>query len=255
MEEKTSIRTLFLNDWDAIFNSIIRIVKERELAEDLIQDLFIKTIEIESKGQYNEEQKFLPFIIKVGRNLIMDYYRKEKRMIMIRDNDEYSVFDTLRTENSNVEDSIIQKERYNEATVILEKLKPKEREIINRRINEELSYAEISKKYDINESTARVRFHDAKINIQKIIKESKLPKLPKLPKKIYLSMSEKTENNIGSLREHLFETLRKLEGGTMKADEAKAMASVAQTIINSAKLELDYKRLAEKNPQIKMLNE
>lgn len=72
--------------------------------------------------------------------------------------------------------------------------------------------------------------------------------------KYSLKMSEETNKNISGLRDHLFSAIEKLEGGTMKADEAKAMASLAQTIINSAKLELDYKSMVEKNPDIKMLN-
>lgn len=73
--------------------------------------------------------------------------------------------------------------------------------------------------------------------------------------KYTLKMSTTTDNNIQGLRDHLFKAIEKLEGGTMKADEAKAMASLAQTIINSAKLELDYKRMIEKQPDIKMLND
>ena len=83
------------------------------------------------------------------------------------------------------------------------------------------------------------------------------PKLSTHPKQTYkysLRMSDTTENNIGSLRGHLFSAIEKLEGGTMKHEEAKAMASLAQTIINSAKLELEYKRMVEKTPNIVMLN-
>jgi len=72
--------------------------------------------------------------------------------------------------------------------------------------------------------------------------------------KYSLRMSEVTENNIGTLRTKLFSAIEKLENGTMKHEEAKAMASLAQTVINSAKLELDYKRMVEKTPDIKMLN-
>lgn len=69
-----------------------------------------------------------------------------------------------------------------------------------------------------------------------------------------LSMSDHTDNNLTGLRNHLFEAIRKLEGGTMRAEEAKAMASLAQTIINSAKLEMEFKLLVSKSPEIKMIN-
>lgn len=77
---------------------------------------------------------------------------------------------------------------------------------------------------------------------------------PKINFTYSIRMSESTENNIGTLRTKLFSAIEKLEKGTMKHEEAKAMASLAQTVINSAKLELEYKRMVEKTPDIKMLN-
>lgn len=69
-----------------------------------------------------------------------------------------------------------------------------------------------------------------------------------------LAMSEQTEDNLSGLRKHLFSAIRKLEGGTMKNEEAKAMAQVAQVIINSAKLEMEFKQLTNDKPDIKMIN-
>lgn len=68
-------------------------------------------------------------------------------------------------------------------------------------------------------------------------------------------MADDKKNNIESLREHLFSAIRKLEKGEMKGDDASSMASLAQVIINSAKLQLDYKKMSDKLPNIKMLNE
>ena len=70
-----------------------------------------------------------------------------------------------------------------------------------------------------------------------------------------LEMSTETQNNLKGLRNHLFEAIRKLEGGTMRADEAKAMAGLAQTIINSAKVEMEYKMLLTDKPNIALLEE
>ena len=70
-----------------------------------------------------------------------------------------------------------------------------------------------------------------------------------------LEMSTETQNNLKGLRNHLFEAIRKLEGGTMRADEAKAMAGLAQTIINSAKVEMEYKLLITDKPNIGLLEE
>lgn len=93
----------------------------------------------------------------------------------------------------------------------------------------------------------------SEINVAKSIVNVKINTKP-ISLKYSLQMSETTDNNIAALRTHLFGAIVKLEGGIMKHEEAKAMASLAQTIINSAKLELDYKRMIEKTPDIKMLN-
>jgi len=68
-----------------------------------------------------------------------------------------------------------------------------------------------------------------------------------------LQMAEKTENNLKGLRKHLFDAIRKLEGGSMKNEDAKTMAQVAQVIINSAKLEMDFKKLTEDKSGVDLL--
>lgn len=76
-------------------------------------------------------------------------------------------------------------------------------------------------------------------------------KLLKIVKPV--EMSEQTEDNLTGLRKHLFSAIRKLEGGTMKNEDAKAMAQVAQVIINSAKLEMEFKQLTNEKPTINMI--
>lgn len=119
---------------------------------------------------------------------------------------------------------------------------------------------ELIRGYGLNETIKYhlVEIHNAEkffseINVAKSSVNVKINTKP-IALKYSLQMSETTDNNIATLRTHLFSAIVKLEGGIMKHEEAKAMASLAQTIINSAKLELDYKRMIEKAPDIKMLN-
>ena len=72
--------------------------------------------------------------------------------------------------------------------------------------------------------------------------------------KNYLEMSDSTKNNIKGLQDHLFNAIKKLEGGTMNSEQAKAMAQLAQTIINSAKLEIDYKKMLSDTPSVPLLD-
>lgn len=121
----------------------------------------------------------------------------------------------------------------------------------------------ISKGFGASEKTEKLCIEEVDLDI-KLASFSDAPKidnseiLNKEPLKLKiikpLEMSEQTEDNLTGLRKHLFSAIRKLEGGTMKNEEAKAMAQVAQVIINSAKLEMEFKQLTNDKPTIKMID-
>lgn len=112
----------------------------------------------------------------------------------------------------------------------------------------------------INGGTLNKKFNDNTINemLSLFIPKKTINILKKNIKQETINiykMAEVTENNLKTLRSHLFEAIRKLEGGAMKSEEAKSMAQLAQTIINSAKLEMEYKKLITEKPDIPMLDE
>jgi RNA polymerase sigma-70 factor (ECF subfamily) len=256
------ITETFIQNRSKIYNQIIKLTKNKGIADDLIQDLFIQMSSVQEKGKYNEELNLLPLIITSAQNLTYDYFRKNKRMHMVRSTDEYDVFDFLSPVESNAESTIIKKQETKEIQELLKHLSIDEKEIVVKRFYEELSYEEIAKKTNKPLGTIKATLFRIKEKLHVIKKENDKRAIKKpfinfnnSQYQYSLKMSDNTENNISGLRNHLFDAIRKLEGGIMKADEAKAMASLAQTIINSAKLELDYKQMIEKQPNIKMLND
>ena len=80
---------------DKIFTSIHLLVKDKFLAEDLFQDCFIKVIDTINAGRYNEEGKFLPWVMRIAHNLCIDYFRKVKRSPSIKTSDDHDIFELI----------------------------------------------------------------------------------------------------------------------------------------------------------------
>ncbi|NNF01962.1 MAG: RNA polymerase subunit sigma-24, partial [Bacteroidia bacterium] len=89
--DEGALGTLVERHKQKIFTSILIVIKNHALAEDVFQDTFIKVIKTLKSGNYKEEGKFLPWVLRIAQNLVIDHFRKNKRMPMVRDTDEYSI--------------------------------------------------------------------------------------------------------------------------------------------------------------------
>ena len=107
---------------DRLFTTIILIVKDRYIAEDLFQETFIKIINNLKRKKYNEEGKFLPWATRIARNLAIDYFRKKQRMPVITNSDGEDVFRTIKTVEDNIEGSIIRNEKESHIRSLIDKL-------------------------------------------------------------------------------------------------------------------------------------
>lgn len=162
-----------------IFSYIYLITKNRTLTEDVFQDTFFKVIQTLKKGQYSEEGKFLPWILRIAKNLIIDYYRKSKKMpsiscVINEEGEEVSIFDVipdLGTENKDFE---FLKRSKQSIRKIISALPKDQREVVIMRIYYDMSFKEIADltKVSINTSLGRMRY--ALINLKKEIEEKKL---------------------------------------------------------------------------------
>ncbi len=158
-----------------IFSSIIVVVKDQQLAEDVFQDTFFKVIQTLKRGQYNEEGKFLPWVIRIARNLIIDHFRRAKKMppvpVYINDEgEEVSVFNTLASDNdeqNNIETNKFKKSIRN----LINELPPDQREVVLMRIYYDMSFKEISEFTNVSINTALGRMRYALFNLKKMIEE------------------------------------------------------------------------------------
>jgi RNA polymerase sigma factor (sigma-70 family) len=160
-----------------IFSSIIVVVKDRQLAEDIFQDTFFKVIQTLKKGQYSEEGKFLPWVVRIARNLIIDHFRRAKKMppvpVYINDEgEEVSVFNSLPGNDD--------QQRENSAGFrksirnLINGLPPDQREVVLMRIYYDMSFKEISEFTNVSINTALGRMRYALFNLKKMIAEKNL---------------------------------------------------------------------------------
>lgn len=162
---------------DRIYLYIISKVKIQSLAEDIFQDTFFKVIKSLKKGKYNEQGKFLPWVMRIAHNLVIDYFRKSKRISIIQNLKKDSDFDVLNLisdESKNFEKNILKKEQFKELNYIIDKLPEDQKEVLIMRYYEDLSFKEIADKTNVSINTSLGRMRYALINLRKIMSELKI---------------------------------------------------------------------------------
>jgi len=152
-----------------VFTSIFFLVRNREVAEDLFQETFIKIISSLRSSTYNEQGKFLPWALRIAHNLVIDHFRKEKLMPLQRDSDEFSVFDVLPGQGRNAADQLVYNEKIQFIRNLIDRLPPDQREIVILRHYTGLSFKEIAKTLNININTALGRMHYAVIKLREMV--------------------------------------------------------------------------------------
>jgi RNA polymerase sigma-70 factor (ECF subfamily) len=144
-------------------------VLDRDVAEDIFQDTFIKVIKTLKKGNYSEEGKFLPWVMRIAHNLIIDYFRKNKRMPKFEGSDDFNIFSVIKDEKLNVEKQIIKDQIESDLTLLIEELPEDQKEVLVMRIYKDMSFKEISENTGVSINTALGRMRYALINLRKIV--------------------------------------------------------------------------------------
>ncbi|MEO1253977.1 MAG: sigma-70 family RNA polymerase sigma factor [Bacteroidota bacterium] len=152
---------------DRVFTTIYLIVKDRYTAEDLMQEVFIKAIRTIKSGRYNEEGKFLPWILRIAHNLSIDHFRKSKRYPTIVMEDGSIVFNSLEFSESSIEDEHIKQDTYKLLKGFVKDLPDSQREVLVMRHYMKMSFQEIADATDVSINTALGRMRYALINLRK----------------------------------------------------------------------------------------
>jgi RNA polymerase sigma factor (sigma-70 family) len=146
-------------------------VLDRDVTEDIFQDTFIKVIKTLKKGNYSEEGKFLPWVMRIAHNLIIDYFRKNKRMPKFEGNEDFNIFSVIGDEKLNVEKQLIKDQIDTDLRYLIEELPDDQKEVLLMRIYRDMSFKEISESTGVSINTALGRMRYALINLRKIIEK------------------------------------------------------------------------------------
>jgi len=159
---------------DKIYTSIYLLVKDKYLAEDIFQDAFIKVIDTINGGRYNEEGKFLPWVMRIGHNLCIDHFRKVKRSPSIKTSDDRDIFEVLNFSDAGVDEKMMQEQSNARVTKMLDMLPEDQKEVIIMRHFADLSFREIAKLTNCSINTALGRMRYGLINLRKLMVEKQI---------------------------------------------------------------------------------
>lgn len=149
-------------------------VLDRDTTEDIFQDTFIKVIKTLKKGNYSEEGKFLPWVMRIAHNLIIDHFRKNKRMPKFEGSDDFNIFSVIGDDRLNAEKQLIKDQIDSDLTVLIDELPDDQRDVLIMRIYKDMSFKEISECTGVSINTALGRMRYALINLRKIIQKNKI---------------------------------------------------------------------------------
>ena len=172
---KDSSFEILLNRYkDRVFSYIVFTVKDEDLANDLFQDTFIKVVKTLKKGKYNDEGKFLPWVMRIAHNLIIDYFRRNNRIPVVRNTEENNILNRIDSGEINVEKAMIKGQIHRDVKELIKFLPKEQKQVLIMRIYCDMSFKEIAEKSNVSINTALGRMRYALINLRKMIQEKEL---------------------------------------------------------------------------------
>ena len=154
-----------------IFKFINSKVNDRDKSEDIFQDTFIKVIKTLKNGSYNEEGKFLPWVMRIAHNLVIDYFRKSNRIPIIENKEEFDIFQFLSDTTPNAESVLVEEQVLKDIQNLIEELPEDQKEVLIMRLYRDMSFKEIAENTNVSINTALGRMRYAIINLRKMIND------------------------------------------------------------------------------------
>lgn len=172
--EEEALSDLICRHKEKLFTSIVLLVRDQYLAEDIFQETFIKIIDTIRSGRYTEKGKFLPWAIRIAHNLCVDHFRRMKRTPIIRTSDDKDIFNVLPFADPGAEEVMITRQSHESVRKMLYQLPPEQREVIILRHYAGLSFKEIAQQTDVSINTALGRMRYGLMNMRKMMVEKQI---------------------------------------------------------------------------------
>ena len=167
--DENALTVLINRHQSKIFGFIYSKIADRDISNDIFQDTFIKVIRTLKSNSYNEEGKFLPWVMRIAHNLIIDHFRKNKKMPMFRETEEFSIFSIMSDDSPTIESKIIRDQVEIDLKKLIEELPEDQKEVLVMRIYQDMSFKEISELTGVSINTALGRMRYALLNLRKVI--------------------------------------------------------------------------------------
>jgi len=166
--DSLSIELLIIRHKDKVFGYILSKVKDVDLANDIFQEVFIKIINKLNEGRYNEEGKFIAWVMRISHNMVIDHFRKNARVKMIRPTDEFNIFDVIGGKEDCTEDAMVNDQVVNDLKKLISLLSDEQKEVLKMRFYANMTFKEIAEECDISINTALGRMRYALMNLRKL---------------------------------------------------------------------------------------
>ena len=167
--DEKSLEILIKRHKQRIYSFIYSKVLDRDLTEDVFQDTFIKVIRTLKLGNYNEQGKFVSWVMRIAHNLVIDHFRKNKRIPKFENSYDFDIFSVLSDSSLDAEKSMIKSQILNDVKKLIEHLPNDQKEVLKYRFYNDMSFKEISDKTGVSINTALGRMRYALINLRNII--------------------------------------------------------------------------------------
>lgn len=172
---QTSFEILLNRHQSRVFSYILMLVRDRQLADDIFQDTFIKVIRTLHSGTYSEEGKFIQWVMRIAHNLIIDHFRKAKRLPTVDGGgEETRLIDRLGHNDPSVEEKMINEQIHDHVRKMIEFLPDEQREVLYLRMYADMSFKEIAELTNVSINTALGRMRYALLNLRKMAREKNL---------------------------------------------------------------------------------
>ncbi len=171
----SSLQKLIKKYENRLFSYIFMLVKDKQLADDIFQETFIKVINTLNSGRYNDEGKFIQWAMRIAHNLVIDHFRKSKKVSFVENRyEESDVFENLYVADKSIEDVMVTNQIFSDVKKLMDSLPDDQREVLYLRCYAGLSFKDIAEQTEVSINTALGRMRYALINIRKMIEEKNL---------------------------------------------------------------------------------
>lgn len=169
---KSALEILIRRHQKKVYSYILLMVKHPHIAEDILQETFIKVVKSLQEGRYVDSNRFAPWVMRIAHNLVIDHFRREKQAkLLSKDSYEVDLFNSPRFSDKTVEETLVYDQILSEVRLLVDQLPDEQKEVILLRHYAGLSFKEIAEQTNVSINTALGRMRYALINMRKIVQE------------------------------------------------------------------------------------